>query len=553
MRPESIKIALAQLDYHTGNFEFNTEKIIHQIQHAKSQHVDLIVFSELCVCGYPPRDFLEFDDFIEACEQSVQAIAKACVGIAAIIGAPSRNPVIEGKDLYNSAFLLYDGVVKDVVHKSLLPNYDIFDEYRYFEPNRNFHAVTFKEIRIALTVCEDLWNINDNPMYVINPMDELMKFNPDIMINIAASPFNKKQADTRLKVLQSNVKKYGLPLLYVNHIGAQTQLIFDGGSTAFNSNAEVLDSLTFFKEDVRIFQFHTHNKQLSALHQVNRHQPLLYEKINDALVLGIREYFIKQGFKKAILGLSGGIDSAVVLVLAAEALGSENVRAVLLPSAFSSEGSITDAVALAKNLGVQYDVISIEDTFNSLQNTLAPHFENKPFDIAEENMQSRSRGVILMALSNKFGYILLNTSNKSELAVGYGTLYGDMCGGLSVIGDLYKTEVYDLARYMNRHKEVIPEAIITKAPSAELRPNQKDSDSLPDYEILDKVLELYIEQRQSPKDIIALGYDENLVKRVLKMVNSNEWKRIQAPPVLRVSEKAFGPGRRMPIVAKYLN
>ncbi|MFN7311990.1 MAG: NAD+ synthase [Bacteroidota bacterium] len=553
MKPESIKIALAQLDYHTGNFEFNTEKIIHHIQRAKSEMVDLIVFSELCVCGYPPRDFLEFDDFIEACEQSVQAIAKACVGIAAIIGAPSKNPVIEGKDLYNSAFLLYDGAIKDVVHKSLLPNYDIFDEYRYFEPNRTFHTVSFKDIRIALTVCEDLWNINDNPMYVINPMDELMKFNPDIMINIAASPFNKKQADTRLKVLQSNVKKYGLPLLYVNHIGAQTQLIFDGGSTAFNSNSEVLDTLTFFKEDVRIFQFNTHNKQLSALHQVNQQQPLLYEKINDALVLGIREYFIKQGFKKAILGLSGGIDSAVVLVLAAEALGRENVRAILLPSAFSSEGSITDAVALANTIGVQYDVISIEDTFNSLQNTLAPHFENKPFDIAEENMQSRSRGVILMALSNKFGYILLNTSNKSELAVGYGTLYGDMCGGLSVIGDLYKTEVYGLARFMNRHEEVIPEAIITKAPSAELRPNQKDSDSLPDYEILDKVLELYIEQRQSPNDIIALGYDDTLVKRVLKMVNSNEWKRIQAPPVLRVSEKAFGPGRRMPIVAKYLN
>jgi NAD+ synthase (glutamine-hydrolysing) len=553
MKPESIKIALAQLDYHTGNFEFNTEKIIHHIQRAKSEMVDLIVFSELCVCGYPPRDFLEFDDFIEACEQSVQAIAKACVGIAAIIGAPSKNPVIEGKDLYNSAFLLYDGAIKDVVHKSLLPNYDIFDEYRYFEPNRTFHTVSFKDIRIALTVCEDLWNINDNPMYVINPMDELMKFNPDIMINIAASPFNKKQADTRLKVLQSNVKKYGLPLLYVNHIGAQTQLIFDGGSTAFNSNAEVLDTLTFFKEDVRIFQFNTLNKQLSALHQVNQQQPLLYEKINDALVLGIREYFIKQGFKKAILGLSGGIDSAVVLVLAAEALGRENVRAILLPSAFSSEGSITDAVALANTIGVQYDVISIEDTFNSLQNTLAPHFENKPFDIAEENMQSRSRGVILMALSNKFGYILLNTSNKSELAVGYGTLYGDMCGGLSVIGDLYKTEVYGLARFMNRHEEVIPEAIITKAPSAELRPNQKDSDSLPDYEILDKVLELYIEQRQSPNDIIALGYDDTLVKRVLKMVNSNEWKRIQAPPVLRVSEKAFGPGRRMPIVAKYLN
>jgi NAD+ synthase (glutamine-hydrolysing) len=375
------------------------------------------------------------------------------------------------------------------------------------------------------------------------------------MINIAASPFNKNQQEIRTQVMKTNVTKYNMPLFYVNHIGAQTQLIFDGGSMVVNQHAEVIDNITPFEEQQRVYTFTSNNgkTEIIPLQPTTLALSSTIERIYNALVLGIREYFLKQGFTKAILGLSGGIDSAVVICLAAEALGAENVRAMLLPSAYSSQHSIDDAITLAKNLGTPHDTINIETTYQALINTLQPLFNGLPFSIAEENMQSRSRGVILMAMSNKFGYILLNTSNKSELAVGYGTLYGDMCGGLSVIGDLYKTEVYQLANYINRNGEVIPVNTITKAPSAELRPDQKDSDSLPDYDTLDAILALYIEMRKSPKEIIALGFDETLVKRVLNMVNSNEWKRIQAPPVLRVSSKAFGPGRRMPIVAKYLN
>ena len=552
---QELKIAIAQLDYHTGNFEYNTNKIIGQIEAAKLQQVDLIVFSELCVCGYPPRDFLEFADFVEQCKTSVETIAQNCKGIAAIVGAPSVNPVVAGKDLYNSAWFLADEKVMALRHKTLLPNYDIFDEYRYFEPNNTFDIIEYKGIKIALTVCEDLWNINDNPMYTINPMDELMKQHPDVMINIAASPFNKNQAEIRKQVMVDNVLKYKIPLFYVNHYGAQTQLIFDGGSMVLNHDATVMDTLDFFEEQRKTYTLTlTNNKaQITSAEPMNVIQMMPIERIYKALVLGIREYFLKQGFTKAVLGLSGGIDSALVLVLAAEALGAENVKAVLLPSQYSSQHSIDDAVALANNLGVSYDVINIEQTYLALEKTLDPYFAGLPFNIAEENMQSRSRGVILMALSNKFGYILLNTSNKSELAVGYGTLYGDMCGGLSVIGDLYKTEVYELCNFINRKQEIIPLNTISKAPSAELRPGQKDSDSLPEYEILDAILGLYIEMRKSPKEIIALGFDEALVNSVLRMVNNNEWKRIQAPPVLRVSSKSFGPGRRMPIVAKYLS
>ena len=392
-------------------------------------------------------------------------------------------------------------------------------------------------------------------MYQTNPMDELIKQQPDLMINIAASPFNKNQQEIRTQVMKTNVTKYNLPLFYVNHIGAQTQLIFDGGSMVVNQQAEVIDNITPFEEQQRVYNFTSNNGKtdIIPLQPTTLALSSTIERIHNALVLGIREYFLKQGFTKAILGLSGGIDSAVVICLAAEALGAENVRAILLPSQYSSQHSIDDAITLAKNIGTPHDTINIETTYQALTNTLQPLFNGLPFNIAEENMQSRSRGVILMAMSNKFGYILLNTSNKSELAVGYGTLYGDMCGGLSVIGDLYKTEVYQLAEYINRNGEIIPKNTIIKAPSAELRPDQKDSDSLPDYDTLDAILALYIEMRKSPKEIIALGFDEALVKRVLKMVNSNEWKRIQAPPVLRVSSKAFGPGRRMPIVAKYLN
>jgi NAD+ synthase (glutamine-hydrolysing) len=510
-----------------------------------------VVFSELSVCGYPPRDFLEFNDFINLCTESVQLIAKQCVGIAAIVGAPTVNPKVEGKDLYNSAYFLADGKVQQIIHKTLLPNYDVFDEYRYFEPNRTFEIVNYKGKKLAVTICEDLWNLSENPMYINSPMDELIKQNPDCIINIAASPYSKVQINTRLNVLKNNAVKYNLPLLYVNHIGAQTQLIFDGGSCVLNSNGKLIKQLRHFEEDVIYVDLNELNTQ-SSITEIPQTTQINYQDIEQALVLGIKEYFRKQGFSKAILGLSGGVDSALVVCLAAKALGAENVMAVMLPSQYSSDHSVSDSQKLVENLGVISDLISIENTFTALQQTLSKQFENTEFNIAEENMQSRSRAVILMALANKFGYILLNTSNKSELAVGYGTLYGDMCGGISVIGDLYKTEVYALCEFINRNEEIIPKNILTKAPSAELRPNQKDSDSLPDYEVLDAILNHYIEERKGPNEIIALGFSEELVKRTLKMVNNNEWKRLQAPPVLRVSSKSFGPGRRMPLVAKYL-
>ena len=551
---QTLKISLAQLNYHTGNFELNTSKIIQQILLAKSEGADLIVFSELCVCGYPPRDFLEFKDFIHRCTLSVNAIAEACVGIAAIIGSPTINPKFEGKDLFNSAYFLADGKVKHVTHKTLLPNYDIFDEYRYFEPNTVFEIIEYNGCRIALTICEDLWNINDNPMYIKNPMDELIKQHPDVMVNIAASPFSKSQIENRRQVMIDNVKKYQIPLFYVNHIGAQTQLIFDGDSMVVDKDANLHSQLNSFTEDSGLYELNISDKSVKTLHQQKqKNSSTSIENIRAALVLGIKEYFRKQGFQKAILGLSGGIDSAVVLILAIEALGKENVRVVLMPSRYSSQHSVDDALLMAKNLGVQYDIISIEETFNALEKTLAPQFGKLPFNVAEENMQSRSRGIILMAMCNKFGYILLNTSNKSELAVGYGTLYGDMCGGISVIGDLYKTEVYKLVELINANEELIPNNIIVKAPSAELRHDQKDSDSLPDYDLLDKILFQYIEESKGPNEIIASGFDEALVIRILKLVNTNEYKRLQAPPILRVSQKSFGFGRRMPIVAKYLS
>ena len=546
-----MKITLAQLNYHTGNFELNTQKILDAINKAKLENTDLVVFSELSVCGYPPRDFLEFNDFINLCTESVQLIAKQCVGIAAIVGAPTVNPKVEGKDLYNSAYFLADGKVQQIIHKTLLPNYDVFDEYRYFEPNRTFEIVNYKGKKLAVTICEDLWNLSENPMYINSPMDELIKQNPDCIINIAASPYSKVQINTRLNVLKNNAVKYNLPLLYVNHIGAQTQLIFDGGSCVLNSNGKLIKQLRHFEEDVIYVDLNELNTQ-SSITKIPQTTQINYQDIEQALVLGIKEYFRKQGFSKAILGLSGGVDSALVVCLAAKALGAENVMAVMLPSQYSSDHSVSDSQKLVENLGVISDLISIENTFTALQQTLSKQFENTEFNIAEENMQSRSRAVILMALANKFGYILLNTSNKSELAVGYGTLYGDMCGGISVIGDLYKTEVYALCEFINRNEEIIPKNILTKAPSAELRPNQKDSDSLPDYEVLDAILNHYIEERKGPNEIIALGFSEELVKRTLKMVNNNEWKRLQAPPVLRVSSKSFGPGRRMPLVAKYL-
>ena len=548
-KPETVKIALAQINYHIGNFASNASKIIESIEKAEQAGADLVVFAELAISGYPPRDFLEFDDFINQCYSTIEEIAPHCKNIAAIVGMPTKNPDKKGKPLHNSAAFISDGKVQHFTHKTLLPNYDIFDEYRYFEPNRSFNVIDFKGYKIALTICEDLWNVQDNPLYNINPVDELMSQKPDLLINIAASPFNYQQTAIRTEVLRRNAKQYKLPLFYVNHVGAQTELLFDGGSLVMNNKGEIVDELKYFEEDFRIFD-------LEEISQPNPdYQQVIFseiEAIHDALVMGIKNYFDKLGFKKAILGSSGGIDSAVTAALAAKALGSENVLNVLMPSRFSSDHSVNDAVQLAENLTMPYETITIERGFKAFEEMLNPIFKNLPFNIAEENLQARTRGVILMALSNKFGYILLNTSNKSEAAVGYGTLYGDMNGGLSVIGDVYKTQVFDLARYINRDKEIIPENIITKPPSAELRPDQKDSDSLPDYDILDEILYQYIERRQGPKEIIAMGFDEDLVKRILKLVNLNEYKRYQTPPMLRVSTKAFGMGRRMPIVAKYL-
>lgn len=546
-----MKIALAQLNYHIGNFEYNTNKIIDHIAQAKAQGADLVVFAELAISGYPPRDFLEFDEFIDLCEKSAQKIAAHCKGIACIVGLPVKNDVLAGKDLYNAAYFIEDGQLKRVVKKALLPNYDVFDEYRYFEPASHFECVDFKGIKIAVTICEDLWNINNNPLYVASPMDELIRQKPKLMINIAASPFSYCHDDERVVVLSNNAKKYNLPLLYVNQVGAQTEIIFDGGSLAFDAKGNLIDEMPYFKEELRIYEF--------ADHVIKGHQPIQHqalpdvEQIYEALVLGIKDYFAKSGFAKAVLGLSGGIDSALVCALACRALGPENVMAVLMPSKYSSDHSIQDALDLVKNIGCQHEIIPIKEAADAFDSMMAPAFKGLAFNLTEENIQARCRGVIVMAMSNKFGYILLNTSNKSECAVGYGTLYGDMCGAIGVIGDVYKTQVYQLAHYINKDGIVIPENSIVKPPSAELRPGQKDSDSLPDYDILDKILYQYIELKQSSTAIIAQGYDEALVKRIIKMVNTAEFKRYQTPPILRVSPKAFGMGRRMPIVGKYLS
>jgi NAD+ synthase (glutamine-hydrolysing) len=546
-----MKIALAQLNYQIGNFELNTQKIIDHIAKAKNEGADLVVFAELAVCGYPARDFLEFEEFIDLCEQSAQEIAKHTTGIACIIGLPVRNSLIAGKDLYNAAYFIEDGQVKSVVKKALLPNYDVFDEYRYFEPALEFECIEYQGQKIALTICEDLWNINNNPMYVSHPMEELIKQQPDIMINIAASPFSYLHDDERVEILSKNASQYQLPLLYVNQVGAQTEIIFDGGSMAFDKTGNLLDEMAYFKEDFKIYNFE--NGTFQDLQPIQHQCVPDIEQIHDALILGIRDYFKKSGFKKAVLGLSGGIDSAIVAVLAARALGPENVMGVLMPSKYSTDHSVQDALDLVNNLGCMHEVIAIKEAADAFDNMLAPAFKGLPFNVAEENIQARVRGITVMAMSNKFGYIVLNTSNKSECAVGYGTLYGDMCGAIGVIGDVYKTQIYQLAKFINKDGVVIPENTVVKPPSAELRPDQKDSDSLPDYDTLDKILHQYIELKKSSKAIIEQGYDEALVKKILKMVNTAEFKRYQTPPILRVSPKAFGMGRRMPIVGKYLS
>lgn len=560
-----MKICIAQQNYHIGNFEENTNKILRAIEEAKKQGADIILFSEMSVCGYPARDFVEFNDFIEQCYQSIDQIKKAADTIGVLIGSPSRNPEKKGKDLFNAAFFLYEQKIIAEIHKTLLPTYDVFDENRYFESADSWKVVPFKGKKLAITICEDIWNLGDNPLYRICPMDHLMEQAPDIMLNLSASPFDYTHDEDRKATIKANVLKYKIPLFYCNAVGSQTEIVFDGGSYAFDKDANLCGALPMFESDMQIFECNDDgsinapilepaarvpNKELNP----SKLMPELnIDQVYKALVLGIKDYFNKMGFKKAILGSSGGIDSAVTLAIAVEALGKENVYAILMPSPYSTNHSVDDAVQLSNNLHNPYDIIPIKDVYESFLGTLKPIFKELPFSLAEENIQSRSRGNILMAIANKLGYVLLNTSNKSELATGYGTLYGDMAGGLGVLGDCYKMQVYALAHYINRDKEIIPQNIIDKAPSAELRPNQKDSDSLPDYEVLDQLLYQYIEKRIDPAAIKALGFDSILVDKTLKMVNNNEYKRNQFCPIIRVSPKAFGVGRRVPIVGKYLS
>lgn len=548
-----MKIGLAQLNYMIGDFNGNFEKMKTAIEKGIAENADLILFSELSVCGYPPRDFLEFHHFINECSTIIQKLAEFCGNkIAVVVGAPSKNHTKHGKDLYNSAYFIADGKVQFLAHKTLLPTYDVFDEYRYFEPNHSFDIFEFKGKKLAISICEDIWDTGEqNPLYKINPIAELAKLQPDILFNLSASPFNYNQAKKRIDVVRKNATVFNLPVFYCNCVGAQTELIFDGGSLVVDAKGNVIDEFDYFVEAIKFYEINNDNT-ITQNSEFKIQNCSSIQLIHDALVCGIRDYFKKLGFKKAILGLSGGVDSALVLVLAVRALGKENVLSLLMPSQFSTSHSVDDSLKLLENLGSPHKIIPIKEVFDVYDKILQPHFENKPFDVTEENLQARIRGNYLMALSNKFGYILLNTTNKSEAAVGYGTLYGDMCGGLAVLADVYKTQIYEVCKYINKDEEIIPDHILTKAPSAELRPGQKDSDSLPDYSILDKILFEYIENRQGPDEIEAQGFDEALITRVLRMVNRNEFKRHQTPPILRVSPKAFGSGRRLPIVGKYL-
>jgi NAD+ synthase (glutamine-hydrolysing) len=550
-----MKITVAQLNYHIGNFARNKDLICNAIKKAKAEGSDLIIFSELCIPGYPPLDLLDRLDFIGKCDQTVGEIAKECIGIAAIVGSPTLNRKPEGKKLFNSALLLSEGKVIFSANKALLPTYDIFDEYRYFEPENRFSVFSFRGLRLAITICEDLWDEQpfDNEfektrLYTVSPMEELAKQNPDIIINISASPFSYSKIEAKVNIFRSKAIKYKIPVISVNQTGANTELIFDGASIIVNKSGEIFNQLPFFEEAVKTFLI----DDIQAGTIIRKEtEPDAIQLIHKALVTGIRDYFAKTGFRTSITGLSGGIDSAVCLCLAAEALGNENVRALLMPSRYSSDHSVKDAVALARTLNVQYDIVNIEKPFSAFEEELAPLFTGKSKDITEENIQARIRAILLMAVSNKYGCILLNTSNKSEAAVGYGTLYGDMAGGISVIGDVYKTDVYRLAAFINREREIIPENTIKKFPSAELKPGQLDTDSLPDYKILDSILYQYIELQKPVERIFSEGSDKDTVLKVIGMIDFNEYKRYQAPPVLRISSKAFGAGRRMPLVARY--
>lgn len=519
-------IALSQLNYTAGDIPGNCEKIITAVRKARQAKADLIVFPELAICGALPQDFLEREEFIDACRLAIEKIACECDHIAAVIGGPNLD--ITNGIMYNSAYFIQHGEVVDGVHKNILSDYDIFNESRYFVAGEDNTPLRYK---------------NQNIRIIFDEYEaEFIEKNDDLVLYIGMSPFTTESAQKRREVLAALAGKYRKNILNVNHCGSYTSVLFDGLSMGFNEKGKQIYALKEFEEDFIIID----TRRLGQTPPLSYVQPEKIELLHRALVFGIRDYFHKHHFSKAVLGLSGGIDSAVVAALAAEALGPENVRGLLMPSIFSTDHSVSDAQKLAENIGMPYDIVPIKAIYEQYLNVLQPIFQEAPFNVAEENIQARIRGMLVMALSNKFGYIPLNTSNKSEAAVGYGTLYGDLCGSLGVIGDVYKSDIFRLARNINREREIIPEHTITKAPSAELRPGQKDQDSLPDYAQLDAILKRYIEVNESPENIIAEGYPQEIVHKIVNMVKRNEYKRAQCPPIIKVSTKAFGSGRKYP-------
>lgn len=545
-----MKILLAQINPTIGDIKNNLEKIIHGIEEGRKQSADIVVFPELALCGYPPEDFLFLPEFIESISKALESIRMATQGIVAIVGTPRESEKGSEKKLFNSAAIFSDQQCIGFQDKSLLPTYDVFSETRYFEPAAQVTIWQLCDKKVGITICEDIWQHSDLVKfthYRRDPIIELMKLQPDVVINLSASPYSMTKFPNRLKACTTAALSLQCPVLLCNQVGGNDSLIFDGHSLAVDAQGMLFNCSKGFQEDFAVIDLS--KKTIPCAFQEN-----MIESLYEALVLGVRDYFHKSHFTKACLGLSGGIDSAIVACIAVEALGKENVFAINMPSRFSSDSSVTDSVQLANNLGIGCKIISIENPFQSYLDLLGPHFEGFPFNVTEENIQARIRGMILMAFSNKFGYILLSTGNKSELAMGYSTLYGDMCGGLGVISDVTKKQVYALAKWINRNKEIIPINIITKVPSAELRPNQKDSDTLPEYDIIDNILEAYVENHQSAIEIAAhFHYPIDLVNQVIQKIHFSEYKRRQSPPGLRVTEKAFSVGRRFPIVQNWVS
>jgi len=546
-----MKIALCQLNPVVGDIRANTRRLIETIRNNQNEMPDLFVFTELYLQGYPPRDLLEKKWFISQSKNAVDeiiAFSKTVPDVGILFGTVLSSGKEYGKSLVNVALFIGNGKILLEQPKMLLPTYDIFDETRYFEPSQKQHLLDFKGERVGITICEDAWNVDDSELthrYVVDPVAKLAEAGATILINVSASPFHYGKEQLRFRVMKNHADKHHIPLLFVNQSGGNDELIFDGNSMVFDCNGALRALLPSFTENVTIVD----TRQLPDVIAIPRWNEM--QSIHDALICGVKDYVKKCGFSKVLIGLSGGIDSAVTAAIAQKALGPENVWGITMPSRYSSDGSVDDSQKLAKKLGIKFFTIPIEEPFSTFLSTMEPFFDGMKPDSAEENLQARTRGVILMALSNKFNMLLLSTGNKSEMAVGYCTLYGDMNGGLSVISDLPKGLVYKLALYLNKDSEVIPQSTIEKAPSAELRPDQKDQDTLPPYPQLDAILEKLIEKGSSVQDIIAEGFDPAIVKWVAKAIARNEYKRRQAAPGLKVSPKAFGSGRRFPVAAQY--